>query len=27
MVYAWEEIKEVTYRSEIIDGVEVDRLY
>jgi hypothetical protein len=23
MVYAWENIKEVTYRSEIIDGVEV----
>ena len=23
MVYAWEEIKEVTYRSEVIDGVEI----
>ena len=22
-IYAWENIKEVTYRSELIDGVEV----
>ena len=24
-IYAWENIKEVTYRSELIDGVENNR--